>query len=86
MDREMKEEAERIRKENQAFLQKEREQMKSSSPTTSSCEEIVDEIESTGRSHTHEHETRDISSSNKMESDQLSSLFETSSQTESRGR
>ena len=42
----MKEEAERIRKENQAFLQKEREQMKSTSSTASSAaEENIDETE-----------------------------------------
>ena len=42
----MKEEAERIKKENQALLQKEREQMKSSSSTTSSVtEEAIDEVD-----------------------------------------
>ena len=42
----MKEEAERIRKENQALLQKEREQMKSSSSTASSVtEEPIEEQE-----------------------------------------
>ena len=42
----MKEEAERIRKENQALLQKEREQMKSSSSTASSVtEESIEEQE-----------------------------------------
>ena len=42
----MKEEAERIRKENQALLQKEREQMKSSSSTASSpAENRADETE-----------------------------------------
>ena len=49
MDREMKEEAERIRKENQAFLQKEREQMKSNESTASSsaAEETTEECEPT---------------------------------------
>ena len=42
----MKEEAERIKKENQALLQKEREQMKSSSSTASSVtEEAIDEVD-----------------------------------------
>ena len=42
----MKEEAERIKKENQALLQKEREQMKSSSSTASSVtEETIDEVD-----------------------------------------
>ena len=46
IDREMKEEAERIRKENQALLQKEREQMKSSSSTASSvADEAMEELE-----------------------------------------
>ena len=46
IDKEMKEEAERIKKENQALLQKEREQMKSSSSTTSSVtEEGIDEVD-----------------------------------------
>ena len=47
MDREMKEEAERIKKENQVLLKKEREQMKSSSSTASSsaAEETIDENE-----------------------------------------
>ena len=46
LDRDLKEEAERIRKENQALLQKERELMKSSSSTASSpAEDTADENE-----------------------------------------
>ena len=53
----MKEEAERIRKENQALLQKEREQMKSSSSTASSpAEGTADETEVAAQSLPCEHE------------------------------
>ena len=58
MDREMKEEAERIRKENQAFLQKEREQMKSNGSTASSsaAEETTEEFEPTDCLNRKDHE------------------------------
>ena len=58
MDREMKEEAERIRKENQAFLQKEREQMKSNESTASSsaAEETTEEFDPTDCLNREDHE------------------------------
>ena len=58
MDREMKEEAERIRKENQAFLQKEREQMRSNGSTASSsaAEETTEEFELTDCLNQEDHE------------------------------
>ena len=67
----MKEEAERIRKENQAFLQKEREQMKSSSSTASSAaEETTDETEAPGNYSTRELESNFlIASQNKIPQD-----------------
>jgi hypothetical protein len=57
----MKEEAEKIRKENQVFLQKEREQMKSSSSTASSAaEETTDETEAAGNYLTREPERNSL--------------------------
>ena len=54
IDRDLKEEAERIRKENQALLQREREQMKSSSSTASSpAEHTPDETELAAQSLPH---------------------------------
>ena len=61
----MKEEAERIRKENQALLQKEREQMKSSSSTASSlAEEAMEELEKVDISQNEKKNTAEAESIN----------------------